>query len=629
MGLAITRLRLLLVALGCAAGLLLAPLASDAAAMTCGGKRVTIRGTAGNDTIVGKGASDVIDGGGGNDRIRGGRNGNDTICGGPGDDTIKGARGFDALYGEGGDDRLEGETGSDMLDGGAGDDRLAGSKGSDHLHGGAGDDQVTGFKGPDKLDGGSGDDLLDGQQGSDDLEGGGGMDRLLGDKGNDDLGGGADNDLVDGGPGDDTQVDGGGGVDIAFGGSGIDHVDGGSGDGDVVRGDGGIDYLSGGAGTNDIVSYASATRGGLVVNLTANKAKGDGHDDLSGFEDVVGSPQGDTIVGDASPNRLDGGVGNDILESGGGGGEAFGGPGSDTCTGFSVDHSCGPETGAPPGVASVILNQGLDGASLVVQGSTGADQMLISNFPSGWTVNNSAPLFAGEGCINAGGDMTVVSCGAGTPLSLIVVIGGSGDDTIFIDGSIPASTRVRANGNAGGDLLQGGAGDDVLEAGENYNSPDNGNDNLLGGAGNDVLYADPGADNLDGQLGDDLLVSSVVVCQGHNLDGGPGTDTVSYGRSNAPMRVRLGATGGPLGCGTPDQLFGNNESLEGSDGPDVLIGDGGPNSFLGHLGADTFLGKGGDDFVDAADGHRDRQIECGAGEDEAVRDHADPDAISC
>ena len=38
-----------------------------AQALKCGGKKVTIKGTAGDDKIVGKGASDVIDGRGGDD----------------------------------------------------------------------------------------------------------------------------------------------------------------------------------------------------------------------------------------------------------------------------------------------------------------------------------------------------------------------------------------------------------------------------------------------------------------------------------------------------------------------------------------------------------------------------------
>jgi Ca2+-binding RTX toxin-like protein len=623
----ITR-RLFLAALACASALLLIPLAAPAQAMKCDGRKVTIMGTSGTDHIVGKKASDVIYGGGGDDVITGGPNGNDTICGGPGDDTLIGGSGYDSLHGEGGSDHLEGDTGSDQLDGGDGEDTLDGEKGADGLHGGGGDDKLLGSKGPDKLDGGAGDDFIDGQQGSDDIEGGGGEDKLLGDKGNDKIDGGAGDDQIEGGPGDDPHLDGGGDSDEVIGGAGIDNADGGPGEGDIVRGDNGTDTLSGGPGANDIVSYASASRGGIDVNLSAGTAKGDGHDNLSGFEDVVGSPQPDDIVGDGEQNRIDGGVGNDTLQSGGGGGEAFGGPGSDECDGFAVVNSCGPEAGPPPGGAYVILNQGLAGSSLIVQGSPGADDIRVSLGAGGWTVSNgSAPIAPGDGCLANGPDNVV--CGGDPSLSLIVVTGDSGDDTLAIDGSVPAGAHVRVNGNAGSDTLIGGNGDDVLEAGENYNGPDNGNDTLIGNAGSDVLYADPGADDLEGGPGNDLLVSSVATCQGHTFDGGPGEDTVSYARSDADLRIELGGAGGTPGCGNPDRILPSNDSLEGSDGPDVLVGDNHDNSLLGHLGADTFIGKGGSDFIDAADGHRDKAIDCGGGGDEVVKDPQDPDGASC
>ncbi len=337
---------------------------------------------------------------------------------------------------------------------------------------------------------------------------------------------------------------------------------------------------------------------------------------------MVGSPQADTIIGDGTPNQLDGGVGNDTLESGGGGGTAFGGPGSDDCNGFTVENSCGPELGPPPGLAYAILNQGLDGSSLVVQGGPGDDDIRISHNDQGWTISDGAGIFAGEGCVSVTSNATAIGCAG--EAALVVVTGNAGDDRIAIDPSMPASAKVRINGNAGSDTLIGGPGDDVLEAGENYNGPDNGNDILVGEGGNDVLYADPGADQLEGGPGDDLLVSSVAVCQGHRFDGGAGEDTVSYARSDAALHVTLGGTGGPAGCGNPDQVLGDNESLEGSDGPDVLIGDNGDNSFLGHLGADTFIAKGGDDFIDAADGQRDKAIVCGGGNDEVVKDGNDP-----
>jgi Ca2+-binding RTX toxin-like protein len=242
-------------------------------------------------------------------------------------------------------------------------------------------------------------------------------------------------------------------------------------------------------------------------------------------------------------------------------------------------------------------------------------------------VSDSSGTFAGDGCA-ATGD-TVVSCPVSVATGLLVITGGDGNDSITIDASVPASVKARANGNAGSDTLSGGPGDDVLEAGENYNNPNDGSDTLVGNEGSDVLYADPGADQLAGGPGNDLVVSSVAVCQGHSYSGGPGDDTVSYGRSNASLTVTLGGTGGPAGCGNPDRIGADNESLEGSDGPDVLIGDGGQNSFMGHLGADTFVGKGGSDFIDAVDGKRDRSIQCGGGDDDVMRDRADPNPSSC
>jgi Ca2+-binding RTX toxin-like protein len=565
--------------------------ASAPAKLSCLGRKATI--VSSQTSIVGGKAPDVIVVQGGGHHTIHGQGGNDRICGGSGDDTIDGGTGVD------------------------------------HVEGGGGDDTITGGKGPDKIAGGAGDDYLNGEQGSDEVDGAAGNDNLLGDKGNDKVDGGPGDDHIDGGPGDDKKLDGGPGQDTVFGGAGSDNADGGPGDGDVVRGDAGTDNLDGGPGAQDIVSYASATRGQVIVNLGAGSAKGDGHDSLQGFEDAVGSPEADTLIGDGGPNRLDGGVGDDHLTGGGGDDEAFGGPGTDSCQGFSVEFSCGPEAGPPANSAFVILNQGLDGASLIVQGGQGADDLRIARGASAWTISNNGPVAPGDGCQNVGGDRTQVSCDGGLSLALVVVTGGDGNDDITIDPTIPASAKVRVNGNGGSDTISGGPGDDVLESGENYHGPDNGNDTLIGNGGADVLYADPGGDDLVGGPGNDLLVSSVATCQGHTYDGGAGDDTVSYARSNDALHVQLGGTGGPSGCGSPDHVLGNNESLEGSDGPDVLIGDNGDNSLLGHLGADTFIAKGGDDFVDAVDGQRDKRIDCGGGPDEVLTDGSDPAPQHC
>jgi Ca2+-binding RTX toxin-like protein len=490
---------------------------------------------------------------------------------------------------------------------------------------GAGEHQVHGLGGNDRICGGPGNERLNGGQGNDALQGGGGNDTLLGDKGNDRADGGAGDDAIEGGPGDDDPLDGGAGTDSVIGGTGTDAADGGDGDGDIVRGDAGPDSLSGGPGALDIVSYASATRRGVTVDLMSGKGKGDGHDSLDGFEDAVGSPQGDTMIGGAG-SRLDGGVGDDTLLSAGGG-EAFGGPGTDSCKGFAVEHSCGAEAAAPAGAAYVVLDQGLAGSSLIVQGGPGPDQLRISSVTGTWVVADTGRVVAGEGCANGVAGQVVCPEGGGTPL--VVATGGSGDDTVAIDPSVSAAVSVRINGNAGNDTLQGGAGDDVLEAGENYKAPDSGNDTLEGNDGSDVLYADPGADALRGGSGNDLLTSSVLTCQSHSFDGEIGKDTVSYARSSTGVRATIGGSGGPPGCGTPDRIAVTNESLEGSDGPDVLTGSGDRNSLLGHLGADTLIGKGGNDFLDSADGRRDRRIDCGGGTDEASNERGDPRPIGC
>jgi Ca2+-binding RTX toxin-like protein len=120
---------------------------------TCGGREVTISGTAGRDVLTGTAGPDVIDGLGGNDRIvAGGRD--DIVCGGAGNDYLSGGWGADALYGGLGDDEVHPGSGADLLDGGGGADRLYGELDADTLRGGPG--------GPDRCHGGPGSDRWSG-----------------------------------------------------------------------------------------------------------------------------------------------------------------------------------------------------------------------------------------------------------------------------------------------------------------------------------------------------------------------------------------------------------------------------------------------------------------------------------
>jgi Ca2+-binding RTX toxin-like protein len=262
------------------------------AELLCGGFGVTVRGTAGSETLTGTGFRDVIRGYGGDDTLKG-LGGNDVICGDDGDDLLLGGPGDDVLYGGDGNDKVRAAAGDDLLDGGPGSDRLLPEAGKDLVNGGGGSDIVDylAAEGPvsvnlaagtatytpvgespwsqtlvgvEKVDGSSfadtlvGDgkrNLLRGKQGADVIRGGDDDDTLVGGTGADTIHGGDGNDLVKG-QADDDRLFGEAGNDRVVGGHGDDELSGGPGN-DVLRG--GlrshrgtfVNHLDGGTGTDD------------------------------------------------------------------------------------------------------------------------------------------------------------------------------------------------------------------------------------------------------------------------------------------------------------------------------------------------------------------------------------------
>lgn len=187
--------------------------------------------------------------------------------------TIVGTAGMDVIEGTGGADVIAAGDGADVVSGRGGGDVICGGPGSDQIQGGRGDDRISGGRGNDAILGGRGNDAVHGNGGDDRLE-------ML-----------------------DAALD-------ASDGEGNDRVRGGAGV-DEVRSEPGDDRLHGGPGS-DFLNFDSADAG-VIVDLTAGTATGDGDDRLTAIENVFGSPFDD------SAGRSDSGVRNVCLRFGAGG----------------------------------------------------------------------------------------------------------------------------------------------------------------------------------------------------------------------------------------------------------------------------------------------------------------------
>jgi Ca2+-binding RTX toxin-like protein len=575
--------------------------------------------------------------------------------------------------------------------------------------------------------------------GDQDFDAGPGNDIVYGQRGNDILRGGIDNDRLYGGIGDDrlygNQQD-----DLISGGMGEEILDGNDGN-DVVRSDGTTDTIrdSSTTSTDDTVSFATAvTPGftsvppgiqlppgfpsdtgerGVIVRLDGvtscdrrdennnviesyqicnnTAGMGGGSDVLEGpgssgsnvgFENVLGSPYADYIVGDSRPNRIDAGGGADMVLGGAGADELYGGSegdhldgntGTDTAYGAAGDDYCvnavapacdrtsgtgyvAPRTNSLISVGMIAADN-LDPAvnlysNLYLTGSdTARDHVIATYDQANDTVTFNAQ--AGSAGFDPSGltspypcvynSSTQVVCTIPTspnrPLDAIVLAGMGGNDQFSVAGFSHTMSIVQLGGQ-GNDTLTSLSTEDMLVDG-----PGTGNDILDAKANDDILINNDGVDTLIGEVGNDLLLST-NRCEGDTLNGGTDNDNASWAKLTSGIRVvadlailsgstfiqRAGGdvngSNNPLCNSGSLDLLSAIEDLEGSNGNDRLTGGGGANDLLGRLGQDRLFGEAGSDTLNAIDDppRADFTIDCGPGDFESDRrDSADPAAISC
>jgi Ca2+-binding RTX toxin-like protein len=145
--------------------------------------------------------------------------------------------------------------------------------------------------------------------------------------------------------------------------------------------------------------------------------------------------------------------------------------------------------------------------------------------------------------------------------------------------------------------IQGGSGDDVLDAGATVTSllGEGGDDTLLGGSGPDYLLAGDGDDTIAAGDGDDRISGGAGA---DVLGGGPGHDEVSYSGERVPLRLSIGDGADDGAAGEGDDIQADVEDLIGGSEADVMVGDDDANRLVAYSGRDTLVGRGGSDRLE-------------------------------
>ena len=294
--------------------------------------------------------------------------------------------------------------------------------------------------------------------------------------------------------------------------------------------------LEGGAGDDtiigsglDIASYRHAAAG-VTVNLVLSTQDtiGAGIDTMSGIAGLLGSAHDDVLTGNGIANTIEGGLGNDQLDGGGG---------------IDTVHYAS----APAGVVVSLAETGAQDTR-----GAGIDTLVRFENLTGSAYDDILGGDAGDNRLNGGaGDDQASYAAAGGAVAIDLRLTGPqdtgfGTDTLIsIEGLIGSAFDDVLVGNAADNRIEGGAGNDQLDGGTGFDIADYATAaagvtvslQLVGpqdtiGAGRDALYNFEGlsgsafADTLNGDRNDNILFGGAGDDQ---ITGGFGSDTIDGG----------------------------------------------------------------------------------------------------
>lgn len=620
--------------------------ADNAGNTTIGTTEIFI-GTNVNDNLIGTSVTaNFIFGFDGHDTLVGG-DGNDVLSGGAGNDLLTGGLGFNTFYVDGSSDAITDLKSGDTLNVSAyafvsvqlmdlttvsvnnsGVITIDGTSNADSINGSSGQDIVYGFSGADTISGGHGNDQLEGGEGNDNIAGNNGDDYLNGDSGDDYLQGGKGSDDIYGGIGNDTLRGGSTGADTLTGGLDNDTFD-------FTDSDASIDTISDwGVGTDFL--NGSLAEGGQL-NVTIDNASTTAFTAAViaatyGVVSVTGGTGNDTITGGQNNDTLNGGDGSDIITGGGGNDSINGGLGNDSINGGAGDDTItgggGADTINAGSGNNRIDNAGNTGGPFenIIHDSTASSVVINVTGSNGVVITASQP---GASAIAPTDRLSTITADASTAavsltaIGLIeygaILTGGSNNDTII--------------GGDGADFLTGNDGADTINGGV-------GNDTIRGGAGADVLTGGAGVDVFVYNTIAELFAGGALV---DSITGGANTDTIridqataftiavtdSFARAGTVETLAVGAANAEAisitlnadafaagvrtvtlaadtnAAGVNDvnasaAVAGQNLTLIGSAGNDIIDGGNGNDTITGGAGENYISGYGGANVVTSA-----------------------------
>ena len=587
----------------------------------------TLYGEAGNDTFIGGAGVDAMDGGVGVDVVTYEAStlgvvasldlalGVSTTNDAAGDTFVK----IENLTGSQWDDTLIGDGQANVLTGGAGDDKLIGGLNADTLNGGLGNDTAsyafatsavtvslasnTGTQGEadgdtlisiENLIGGSGNDTFISGLGvqANQYDGHGGFDTVSYEVSASSVVAILDSGLLltpisatNNAAGDvyvsienltgtafnDTLI-GDGAANVLTAGAGDDTLEGLS-SGDTFNGGTGINTVTYANSVNGVTSSLTTTFSAGPIVTQTNDAAGDTYNSI---QNLTGSAQADTLIGDSLVNRLDGGTGDDTLEGMAGGDSLVGGDGNDTA---SYDH------------ASAYVVASLTGGLVISQGDAAGDSFDHIENLTGTAFNDT---LIGDDYVNiltgGAGDDSLEGLNSGDRF-----IGDTGLDTVSYANSalgVVSSLTLSSAFTVGAAVTQTNDA-----AGDTYDTMEN----LAGSRFVDTLIGDAQDNQLDGKDGNDILEG---MAGADSLIGGNGTDTATYEHSitGVVASMTLGLAGIVNSGDAAGDTYNSIENLTGTDFNDTLIGNNVANVIFGGADDDILEGLGGSDTLNGGAG---------------------------